>query len=91
MKVYLSPQINSEKINYSFNGEVITATYKEITDTFNLSIFPDGAEFMGVETTLEVNPIVSVKRESGILNVELINFIDEDATEQEKFPEWMEV
>jgi len=92
MKIFLSPQVNNgEKINYNFNGEVVTVEHKGVTDTFDFSTFPEGAEFMGVETTLEVNPIINVKRENGVLFVTLLNFINSDATEEEKFPDWMEV
>jgi len=92
MKVYLSPQVNNgEKFNYNFNGEVVFVEYKGITDTFDFATFPEGAQFEGVETTLEVNPIINVRRENGVLFVTLLNFINSDATEQEKFPEWVEV
>ncbi|GAA0767127.1 hypothetical protein GCM10008908_05810 [Clostridium subterminale] len=91
MKIYLSPQQNNEKIEYSFNGEVVSVEYKGVKDNFDLSTFPEGAQFEGVETTLDINPIVDVKRENGVLFVTLLNFISSNATEKEKFPEWMEV
>jgi len=92
MKIYLSPQVNNgEKFNYNFNGEIITVNYKNINDTFDFTTFPEGAEFMGIETTLVIDPIVNVKRENGVLFVTLLNFINSDATEEEKFPDWMEV
>ncbi|WP_346870773.1 hypothetical protein [Clostridium sp. UBA5119] len=91
MKVYLSPQVNGEKFNYNFNGEVVIVEYKGVTDTFDFATFPEDAQFEGVETSLEVNPIISVKRENNILYVTLLNFIGSDATEEGKFPEWMEV
>ena len=50
-----------------------------ILETFN---FRTGESL--VETILEHNPILSAKREKGILYVELLNFITEDATKEEK-------
>ena len=44
-----------------------------------------------IETVLECNPILKAQRVDGTLSVELLNFISEDASEAEKFPEWIEV
>lgn len=90
MKILYSPQQNNEKISYSFNGEIITASYKNVTDTFDFTGLTDGIS-VGVETTLEINPIINAERINGILQVELINFIGADATEDEKYPIWQEV
>lgn len=90
MKIYLSPQRNNKKIEYKFEGEKIIATIGNITDTFDFSSMPDGI-MQEVETILDINPIVSAKREDRELYVELLNFIDENATEEERFPEWQEV
>lgn len=101
MLILYSPQRNDNaRLSYSFDGEVITATYKRIdaagnvlesmTDTFDFSSLPDGVA-VGVETVLPVNPIISARREDGVLKVELLNFIGPDATEEERFPTWKEV
>ncbi|CAM3442613.1 hypothetical protein [Marinicrinis lubricantis] len=81
-------------------GEVIQIpvmhTVKELEivetqmDIFDFADMPNGI-LDGVETTLKYNPIISAKRENGVLHLELLNFIGEDATEQEKFPDWQEV
>lgn len=90
MQVLLSPQrpVNSEdKINYEFGNDIVTATYKGVTDTFDFSGMPDGrAE--NIDTTLEVNPIISAERKDGVLYVKLKNYISEGATNEEKFPDW---
>ena len=94
MQILYSPCVvfDNRKINYTFENDVITATYKDLTDTFDFSGFPNGVlNIVTIETDLEVQPILSAKRENGILHVELLNFIGEDATEEERFPEWMEV
>ena len=87
MKVLFSPQVNDEIIEYNFEREKITAIYKGESDTFDFSSFPDG-KAENIETSLPVNPIVSAERIDGVLHVKLINFIGEDATEEEKFPTW---
>lgn len=91
MKIYLSPQVSDQIIKYEFKGEIIKATIDGITDTFDFSNFTEGAELIIVETILPINPIISVRREEGVLWIEVINLIKNDASEQEKFPEWMEV
>jgi hypothetical protein len=73
-----------------FLGETITATFDGVTDVFNFSGMPDGSA-VNIETILPVKPIVNAERVNGVLSVELLNFIDHDATEQEKFPTWQEV
>lgn len=92
------------KFKYSFDREMVNVEYiklekniavgKEIViekklgeDFFDFSTLPDG-ELSDVETILPVNPIISAKREDGVLWVELLNFIDLEATEEEKFPQW---
>ena len=44
-----------------------------------------------VETSLSVNPILIAERKSDGLYVTLLNYIDDDATHDECFPEWIEV
>lgn len=91
MKIYLSPQVSDERIRYRFGPDEITAIFKGETEAFDFSEFPDGVlQKEGIKTILDVNPIISAKREAGELKVELLNFISSDATEAEKFPEWFD-
>jgi hypothetical protein len=91
MKVLLSPQVNDKvKIVYTFSGEVVTATIDGASDVFDFTSMADGIA-VDIQTNLPVNPIINAERTNGILSVELLNFISSDATEIEKFPEWMEV
>lgn len=90
MRVLFSPQRSDDQIEYSFSGETITATIGEQSDTFDFSQMPDG-EMTAVNTTLPVNPIISARRVGGTLEVVLLNFIGPDATEDEKYPDWVEV
>jgi hypothetical protein len=91
MKVLYSPQLNlKDKIIYSFQGETITATLNGTSDTFDFSALPDGRAY-DIRTSLPVNPICDAIRENGVLSVILLNYIDENADENERFPQWMEV
>ena len=94
MRILMSPQVMLEdkKFDFTFSGESITATFDGDTDTFDFSGLPDGeVDFSMIETTLPYNPIIIARRVDGILSVELLNFISEDASEFDKFPEWVEV
>ena len=94
MRIYKSPQVGADekRFKFEFSGEVIVATFGGVSDTFDFTGFSDGeAHYSMIETILEYNPILKAIKVNGILSVELLNFISEDATEAEKFPEWIEV
>ena len=100
IRVYYSPTfyfLNIHKIHYEFEGERIIVTYKYgddplIQDDFDFSNFNDGRiETDGIETIIPLQPISNAFREDGILYIELTNFIGEDASDFEKFPNWIEV
>lgn len=100
MKILMSPCVGNldEKIHYIFEGEKIIVRQFGITDEFDFTLMPEGELPINyeknqtmVETILSVNPIVSAKRENGQLFLELLNIIESDATEEEKFPKWIEV
>lgn len=106
MKIIYSPQRNDEILQYGFNGEEIHVIHMKPTgevdevgnptydligeETFDFSQMPDGI-MEEIETTLPINPIVSARRENGVLHVVLLNFIGDNATEEEKFPQEIEV
>lgn len=92
MKVFLSPQVFEDKIKYEFDGDKITAKFGDVTDTFDFSDFPDGElEAESIKTSLPVNPILSAKREDGVLFVEIIHFISPDEDRAEVlFPDWID-
>lgn len=92
MSVYFSPIVGLDEIMYEFSGDSVTATIGEVSDTFDFTGMPDGSiDIMSVETTLPFNPLIQVERVEGVLFVELINPIPYDATEFQRFPEWIEV
>ena len=91
IKVFYSPQIDETDIlTYDIQGEVITATLNGVSDIFDFTDLPNGM-INEIISDLSVNPIIHAEREDGILYVELLNYIKEDATEFEKFPVWIEV
>lgn len=59
------------------------------TDVFDFSGFGNGVgDVTTLETDLPLNPFVSVRRVNGVLEVEVLNFLGADATEEERFPVW---
>ena len=94
MRIYKSPQVGADekRFEFEFSGETITVIFDGVSDTFDFTGFPDGeVGYSMIETVLEYNPILKATKVDGILSVELLNLISEDATEAEKFPEWIEV
>ena len=93
--IYKSPQFNNEiKYEYRYESEIIQVLIGEdVFDTFDFTGFTQDGELdvTSVETTLPINPILSAKRDNGILYVKLLNFIDDDAPESDKFPDWEDV
>ena len=94
MRILMSPQVmlEDQRFDFVFSGESISATFDGETDTFDFSGLPDGeVDFSKIETMLPINPILIARRVDGVLSVELLNFISEDASDAERFPEWVEV
>lgn len=100
MIIKLSPQVRDfNEIWYEIEGEVITATINDVSDTFDFTDMPDGELQMYdedginlIETTLKEVPILNAKKEDGILTVEILFSID--ASEQDErllFPKPMTV
>lgn len=93
MRVLWDPQVPAipgRCINYTFDGNVITAELDGIVDVFDFSGMPDG-EATEIETILPENPIRLARRIDGVLEVKLLKFIPPDAPESERFPDWIEV
>ncbi len=95
MMIYKSPQMNEEiRYTYSFEGECVIVLFGEDgIDHFDFSGFKTDGEVRveTIETILPINPIVSAKRIDGTLYVEVIHFIDNSSSEEDRFPEWKEV
>lgn len=91
VRVLYNPKRGDDEILYTFEGEVVIAEYKGVTDTFDFSELKDGDLVVDIKTTLETNPITRVARKDGIIHLFLVHFHGKDATEEERYPEWMEV
>lgn len=105
MRYKLSPIVSNKIINYQFDNDIITATCGELTNTYDLtaltdSFYKDVENEYGdiitvpyiIETVFEFAPIINAyKDETGVLNVALLNFIKENAENNEKYPVWVEV
>ena len=102
MKVKFKPNIplnSTDKIKYVFTDKTIEVTLPDGTShVFDFNGLPDGElelinEETGeklLETTLTVEVLKSAKIEEGVLSVELFSYIGLDATEEEKFPIWID-
>lgn len=89
MKVLFTPQRpldDRQRIHYEFDGNVVTIKLNGITEIIDLTKWSSD-----YETKLPINPIFSVEEKDGELYVELLNFIGEDATYEERFPDWIDV
>lgn len=101
MKILYTPVFEPrQKLHYSFENSIIKVELKYLDedkhdvgiDTYDFSQLRFGDEIESIETTLPINPIVEIERNNeGVLEVIVLNFIDENATEDEKFPKWVEV
>ena len=91
MFIKYSPQVSDKKLIYEFNNDVVTATMNGVTETFDFSGMPNGVADSIESGAFDFNPVISAKKENNILYLELLNYISEDATYEERFPEWYEV
>ena len=103
MRILFTPQIplDGDSIKYTFDGDIIDVkvTYQGMIyrDTFDFSNVPDGEMKMydengneAVQTELPISVLLGAKRVNGELKVELLNWIDSDASEEERFPKWVD-
>ena len=91
MKVFFSPQFSERVLKYEFNNDVVTVTLNGVTEVFDFTGMPNGVADSIESEAFNFNPVISAKKENNILYLKLINFIGVDATEEERFPEWVEV
>ena len=91
MRVKLTPQYNpSHKISYTFGNDSFVAEMDGKTDTFDFSKV-SVLNTRQIKTSLPINPVVQVERVKGELFITLINYIGEDVTDKERFPQFLEV
>jgi hypothetical protein len=89
-RIKYSPQFSTRRIAYDLAGELLTAKLETgEQDVFDFSGLPNGRA-QEIETILPVQPVVRAERIDGELQLELLKFIGLDASQAERFPEWME-
>lgn len=98
MQILYSPSFNDfgDILDYQFNGDKITVTYNGETDEFDFTDMPDGHAFSygrepSIVSSLPIQPVIEAMKQDGVLKVKLIKFIDGDAMDEDKFPDWIEV
>lgn len=97
MRIFMSPQVNNKEIEYNFKENIVEVTIGSATDVFDFSGLPNGRleleDEQGndlIETELEIQPILSVEKKEGILYLELLQWIPENARYKDRFPEWID-
>lgn len=92
MRVLYSPQFNdNERIKYTFEHDKVIAEKEKDIEVFDFNGMPDGKAENIESDVFEFCPVLSAERKEGVLHLELLNFIGFDATEEEKFPEWIDI
>lgn len=97
MKVKFSPQgRTTERVEYQYFEEIIKADIylligeereKELTETVYIDLSSIEIGVLYRDST----PLLNAKRdENGELHIELLNYIGDNATQEDKFPEWFE-
>ena len=92
MRVYKSPQVrlDDKRIDYSAKGDKLTVTIEGVSDTFDFTNVVGVLNMASVRTTLSFNPIQKVERKNGNIEVTTINYICQNATDEERFPHFQE-
>lgn len=81
MNVIYSPQRSEQKINYTFDNEIINVELNgKHYATYDFTGLPDGESEIDLET---FTPLLAAKRENGVLTVKLLMYYT--AEEKEKF------
>lgn len=87
MRVTYISQRTEHTIEYTFNGEAITATVAGVSDSFDFAALPDG-EAAEIMSTLDPCPVLSAKRADGELHVTLLRAIPARPSDPEELEEW---
>ena len=73
-----TPQRADFKAEYVVNDDILTVKIGDVTETFDFTGLPDGQAEEIDAGNLLINPIVSVKKENGVIDVVAIRFYGED-------------
>ena len=83
MKAIFTPQRSDNVMNASAKGDVLTIDVDGVTDSFDFSTLNNGDIAVDFVSVLKPNPVLSARKESGEIIVELIGFYGSDAEERE--------
>lgn len=75
------PQESSYKAEYIINGDILTVTIGESTETFDFTGLEEGMAEEIIAETLPINPIISAKKIGDTINIEVIRFYNADEKE----------
>lgn len=92
MKILYMMFAGDYNIHYEFYGDAIQATIDGVTDTFDFTDLRHDDMVEEINTTLSINPIISVDRkESGELYVKLLKTFKSDEKYVNARTNWVEV
>ena len=83
MKAIFNPQRSDNVMNVSAKGDVLTIEVDGVNDSFDFSTLNNGDIAVDFVSVLNPNPVLSAKKESEEIIVELIGFYDSEAEETE--------
>lgn len=73
-----TPQFSDFYVStYQLENDVLTVSINDVVETFDFSSFGDGVAEEIIPDLLPINPIVSVERVDGVLNITVIQFYGE--------------
>lgn len=86
MRIKYSPQRSDVPLEYTFDGDIITATLDGQADVFDFTALPAGRAAI-IESTLDPCPVLAAERTAdGELIVTLLKHHGPNAPESERFP-----
>lgn len=93
MMIFKTPQFNDQqRIQYAVSDNILEATTFNLIEEelkevvyFDLSTIEEGKPYIAHY------PVISASKLEGVLKLEVLHFIGEGASEDERFPEWQEV
>ena len=93
MKIKYVHQINDQhQVSYEFNGDVITATVNEETDTFDFSSMPNDSIAQSITSSLPIIVVTEAKKDKdGELWIRLFKPITFEENESGVSVEWIDV
>ena len=83
--------MDDKRIDYSAKGDKLIVTVEGVSDTFDFTNVVGVLNMVSIRTTLTFNPIQKVERKNGTVEVTAINYIGQNATDEERFPHFQEV